>query len=101
MLVDHVLNELLALNWLQSFFFVDVLERSVFQAEIGEHLLEFAVLCFESLHPLDVGCLHAAIFRLLFVIRGIADAVLATNVLDGPPAFHGVQDSDNLVLSEF
>jgi hypothetical protein len=79
-----------------EFFFDDILYHDVFKAEVSEHLLELAILGFKVFYPLNVGRLHATVFRFPFVICGAAHAVLPTHVDNGSSAFNGLQNLDDL-----
>ena len=76
----------------------DVLQCLVFEAEIGEHALELAVLFFKLLEPADIRGFHAAELGLPLVVGGLANAVFAANIGNLATAVSLFQNPNDLAL---
>ncbi len=69
-----------------------------FDALVGVHLLEPAVLVFKLLETLHQRCVHAAEFAAPFVKGGGAYAVFATQFWNGAAALGLLEDGDDLTV---
>jgi hypothetical protein len=77
-----------------------VLQNSIVQHRIGKQALEPGVLFFHRLQLCDVGHLHAAILRLEFVERALAETVLAAHFRRWHPGFLFLDHPNDLGFCE-
>jgi hypothetical protein len=80
---------------------VRTLERIAAQRDSSAYMcFKAPVFFFQFPQAFDVSRFHATVFCFPFVVTRIADLVLATNVLHRSCGFDGLQDGDDLVLTE-
>src|SRR5262249_39516373 len=70
------------------------------EAEVGDELLELAVLLLEQAEAPQLGVAHLTVLLLPAEERGLADAELAADVLGGQPGLGLPQGECNLLLAE-
>ncbi|MGY3310595.1 hypothetical protein ACVW06_003620 [Pantoea ananatis] len=81
-------------------FFDDVFQRAVLKAEVGKHLFKTTILALRIFHFFNISGFHPAIFSLPVVIAGFRNPGLARLILNGSTSLDGLQNGDDLVLSE-
>lgn len=76
------------------------LQRFVIQHRLGQHILELGVLRFQRLEPLGVGHIQAAELAAPQVEGGIAETVLAAQLLDRGASGRPLQEANDLLVGE-
>jgi hypothetical protein len=68
-----------------TFFSQEVLQSGIVEHRIGQQPFQTGVLVYQTLQPLGLADIHAAILGLPFIDGRIADAVLAAQIGNGNP----------------
>jgi|GEM_PF-5669290 len=63
-------------------------------------MLQTTIFVLKIFYLFDISCFHPAVFRLPVVIAGFRDTGLTADILSSSAGFDGLQNSDDLVLSE-
>ena len=83
---------------LGEFFFDNILQHFVFQAQIRIHLLQATVLLFQLLHAFYFTDAHPAILRFPLVKRGFAEPMLAAQIFYHYSSFRFLQNVHDLAF---
>src|SRR3546814_45785 len=81
-------------------FSKDVLDDLVLEHLLGQELLQPPVLGLQLLQALRIGHAHAPELAAPQVVRGFAEAVLATQLLDRQPGLGLTQEADDLLFGK-
>src|SRR3546814_2743901 len=81
-------------------FSKDVLDDLVLEHLLGQELLQPSVLGLQLLQALRIGHAHAPELAAPQVVRGFAEAVLATQLLDRQPGLGLTPEADDLLFGK-
>jgi hypothetical protein len=88
------------LSLILKLLFGNVFQSPAFKAEIGKHLFGATIFILRIFDFLNISYFHPAIFCFPILIAGFRDTGFAADILNGTFSFDGLQNGNDLVVSE-